>query len=494
MPLTADQIETLYRHSDIPSVVASSIRFAQWSVDLFDEIDMLADFDAMADWSPYTNPKDGRTGAKSSGGRVVYGDAAQKYLAGKPEKSTTAKTAPSPVPTPVANTLATQIKDKLTHARTIAEVPPEEYRPLLDQASKLTHDQLRGVMTAAGIKVWKSETKGKLLRKLDGYFTAGQKIKEQTAHSEFSDTAPTPTDQVALAGPDGRRAAELLGDAKRRGGEVLNHLARRAVTRILKSDDPVGAVESVDSLLNDEERAALADALAAVTATADLLGRSRVRERAHQAELRYTQHVEFAEGDSFQSFVDPPPPVPPTKAIDYFRSLVPGLAVDPATFGPQIYQQAFTMAATADAALLGRVKDLILGALETGEVSSAPQMIEDVLNAAGVTPKNPQYSSMLWRSNAMNAYNRGAVEELQSPGMEDYFPVWQYAGIADGRERARHHVHFDRYYPNSATFEEVRDSELGEYDGFNCRCTMIPVDKFSWAELQSNGAKIADGW
>lgn len=310
----------------------------------------------------------------------------------------------------------------------------------------------------------------------------------------YSDSR-APTDQVALAGPDGRRAAELLADAKSRGGEILNHLARRAVTRVMKSEDPQSEIESLDTLLDDDERAALADALAAVTATADLLGRSRIRERAHQAELRHTQHVEFAEGDSFQAFVDPPPPVPPTRAIDYFKSLVPGLSVDPVTFGPAIYQQAFTMAATADQVLLGRVKDLILGALEVGSAPGTPQAIEDVLRGAGVLPGNPAYSDNVFRTNMMNSYNRGAQDELQSPGMaDDYFPVWQYSGIADGRERQRHHVHFDRYYPSQVTFEEVRDSELGSFDGFSCRCTLIPIDKFTWAELQAGGAKIADGW
>ena len=36
-----------------------------------------------AEWKPYTNPRDGRTGAISGGGRVVYGAAAQQYLGGK---------------------------------------------------------------------------------------------------------------------------------------------------------------------------------------------------------------------------------------------------------------------------------------------------------------------------------------------------------------------------------------------------------------------------
>ena len=78
---TPEQIETIYRNSDFGSVVSSAIRLAEWSTAMFEEIDM------MADWKPYTNPKDGRTGAKSSGGRVAYGDAAQKYLAkSKPEE------------------------------------------------------------------------------------------------------------------------------------------------------------------------------------------------------------------------------------------------------------------------------------------------------------------------------------------------------------------------------------------------------------------------
>ena len=309
-------------------------------------------------------------------------------------------------------------------------------------------------------------------------------------HFKFAE--PTPTDQVALAGPDGRRAAELLGDAKRQGGEILNHLARRAITRVMRAEDPVAEIESLDTLLSDEERAALADALAAVTATANLLGRSRIHERAQQAESRHTQHVEFAESDSFQAFVDPPPPVPPTKAIDYFKSLVPGISSDYSNFAPEIYRQAFTLAATTDAVLLDRVKSLILATLETGAVSGGiggPQAIEDVLRGAGVLPSNPQYSEMVFRTNTMDAYNRGAFEELREPVMEEMFPVWLYSGIRDGRQGKDHEPRFDKYYPNAATFEEVRGERV-----WNCRCTFIPVDKFSWAELQNQGVKLETSW
>lgn len=301
-------------------------------------------------------------------------------------------------------------------------------------------------------------------------------------------TPPPATDQVALAGPDGHRAATLLADAKARGATILNHLARRAITRVVRTSDPLATLDSAEFLLSAEERAALADALAAVTATADLLGRSRVRERAAQAELRHSYHVDFAEGDSFLAFADPPPPLQPTAAIDYFKGLVPTIGVDPATFAPAITRTAFTMAAATDAVLLERVKGLILGALESGQ-SGTPQAIDDLLRAAGVAPQNAQYSSMVFRTNAMDAYNRGAAAELEDPLMQEYFPVWQYAGIRDGRQGKDHEPHFDKYYPSSATFEEVRGDRP-----YNCRCTFIPTDKFTWADLRAKGVQVETDW
>lgn len=292
--------------------------------------------------------------------------------------------------------------------------------------------------------------------------------------------ADVPHDEVALAGKDGAQAAQLLGRSKDAGARTLYYLARRAVERLLDSPAPHAAPHLFDA----DEVMALADQLAATNATADLLGRARVRERARQAELVRDGTLSYADAESFAAFAEPPPPLPPAAAVDYFRSLVPSLAVSPALFGPAKRRQAFTLALSTDATMLDAVKRAIGDRLGSGD-AGGPQAIDDILAAAGVHPDNPQYGEMVFRTNMMDAYNRGSAAELQSDDMKEVFPVWQYLGIRDGRQGKDHEPHFDKYYPNSRTFEEVRGPRV-----FNCRCSFRAVDRYEWADLQGTGAAL----
>ena len=310
-------------------------------------------------------------------------------------------------------------------------------------------------------------------------------IAQQMQATTFAE--PVPTDQVALAGPDGRRAAELLGDAKRKGMLTLYYLARRATKRLLSKKRP----QSAQSFFDEDELQALADSLAATTATANLLGRSRIRERAEQAELVYQGVREFGEHDTFQAFVDPPQPIPPENAINYFQRLVPTLNV-PGGFVNVIGEQAFTMAAATDLAMLNTVKAIIADTLETGNVTGKVADIQDLLERAGVAPRNPQYSEAVYRTNMMESYNNGAQEELDDPLMQEFFPAWQYHSIVDGRQRPEHGARNDKLYPSSVRFDEVRGTDAG--DVINCRCTFSAVSKYELRDLLAAGAKVETQW
>ncbi len=98
-----------------------------------------------------------------------------------------------------------------------------------------------------------------------------------------------PTTEVALAGPDGQRAADLLGRAKQAGTDLLARLTEQALTRLLSLPDPLAH----PVLFNDDELAQLAASFASTIATADLLGRSRIRQHAAQVQ----KFAEDARGD-----------------------------------------------------------------------------------------------------------------------------------------------------------------------------------------------------
>jgi hypothetical protein len=100
--------------------------------------------------------------------------------------------------------------------------------------------------------------------------------------TNFAEPPPGPAplhDQVALPGADGRRAVDLLKRATDEGKAALARVADQAVRRLLADPD----WRTATTLFSDDELRAVADALGATVATADLLGRSRVVGMAERA-------------------------------------------------------------------------------------------------------------------------------------------------------------------------------------------------------------------
>ena len=203
---------------------------------------------------------------------------------------------------------------------------------------------------------------------------------------------------------------------------------------------------------------------------------------------------QFTEADAFEMFADAAPPtvLPPAAAVDYFTRLVPTLGVDPKRFAPEMRRTAFTLAAATDEALLGKVQNVIGEALKTGRTTNAVADIQGFLEAAGVAPKNPQYAELVYRTNMQSSYTEGTYQEMRSPDMQEFFPVYVYHAIKDGRARAHHAARDEKYYPAEVPFVEVRGTGIA--DAANCRCSFSPIDKFTWQELQSKGKRVEMTW
>lgn len=180
--------------------------------------------------------------------------------------------------------------------------------------------------------------------------------------------------------------------------------------------------------------------------------------------------------------VAPIPALAPTAAVDYFRGLVPALGASPVRYGPRLDRYAFTLAAAADQSVLQRVQTAILRELERGD--RATPSVQAILDAAGLSPTNPQYAEMVVRTNLNDAYNQGAEAELGEGDMRERFPVWQYLGILDDRTGDDHRPKIGRYYPSTATFQEVRGNRV-----YNCRCSFAPVSRFL-----SDGLTVETEW
>lgn len=305
-----------------------------------------------------------------------------------------------------------------------------------------------------------------------------QRAKRQGKPVKMADDAGPVTSQVAGPHQDFDSAEELLKAAQARGFKVLRKIAKQAVGR--QVDRPT------QELFTEAEREQFARAITSVNVTANLLGRYRVRQLKRRADSGVAR---FAEQPVLQ-FAEPLGPMPPAKALAFFRSLAPDLEL-PAAFADFLGRQAFQLAVTSEQSLLSRVHQIIEDSLRTGQVElrNPVARIESVLDQAGISPRNPQYAEMVFRTNAMQAYNEGTTQELQQPDVRDTFPVWQYMGIRDGRQGKDHEPKFGKFYPNGVSFHQVRGERV-----FNCRCTSRPVSKWEWARLRQGGAKVETQW
>lgn len=254
------------------------------------------------------------------------------------------------------------------------------------------------------------------------------------------------------------------------------------------------ALQSV-TLFDAGERAALEDQFASTTATADLVGRARVRKRWEEAVARERQ---FSEQVTTRQFDEAGTPIPgsimtPQRALEYFRKLVPSIGVDPQRWGEQLQRHAFTLAVDTEGIVLEKVQRIIAERMESGVgISSAPAVIDEVLEQAGIHPRNPQYAEAVFRTNYMDSVQTGIDEEKADPEVAEFFPVWRYSNPGDSRSRPEHAARNGLYYPASAPFVEVRGTDAG--DVINCRCDQILIDKFEWAELESNGSRVQRSW
>lgn len=292
-------------------------------------------------------------------------------------------------------------------------------------------------------------------------------------------------EEVALPGQDGEKADALLQHSKKSGTKVLSELTWEAARRLLRQGSHSGYH---GGLFNEEETRQLADELRRVIAPADLLGRARIRLRQMHAEKYHED-----EPTDFSTFKESRlGPMEPEQALAYFRKLVPTLGTDPRHWGPLMERQAFTMAEATSVTLLKKVQNVIARHLETGEPppKQSVKAIDDLLDEAGVSPRNSGYAEMVFRTNCVESYNSGAWREFADPDLRNAFPVWKALVILDGRERPAHRAYAGNYYSRDVPFARVRGTDAASV--INCRCTFSPIARRRWDKLQKEGAVLSE--
>lgn len=309
------------------------------------------------------------------------------------------------------------------------------------------------------------------------------------------------TTLIDLPGRQGAQAEAFVESAIEFGTRALHQLAETAVARFIAAGR--GGVLITSHLFDRDEIERLIEVLAAVVGTADLMGQSAIWQQftltaaANGQIPRVNEAAVFSLNRFFVSLIRETAidvePMPPAVALEYFRSLTPAMGIDPQRWGADLRRRVFTMAAATDTALLARVQGIVADRLQSGQgISTAAADIQDVLTQAGVTPRNPQYAEMVWRTNSMDAYNQARQQAINDPDVAGMFPVWEYVNPVDSRSRPDHAARNGQFYPASASFTSVRGTDAANV--VNCRCSFAAVSKFKWRKLKAAGAKIADGF
>ena len=278
-----------------------------------------------------------------------------------------------------------------------------------------------------------------------------------------------------LAGPHHERVEAAAGAAITKGGAVLLALARDAVARLVAHGraGPHGLFSADELLL-------LAEAIEEALAGGESLARLLLLDHTHQVARR---ELGVAEGRLREAIL-------PDAVLDFFRGLLPLLGADPHRSGPTLARRAFTLAVATSHELLAKVQAAIGDRIKSGKVSSGPRAVAALLDAAGVSPKNPQYAEAVFRTNYLDSFNE--TYQAQLSRSQATFPVWKYSNPDDSRSRPAHAARNGLYYPSSVPFTAVRGTAAK--DVVNCRCLPIAVDKWAWRDLKAKGARLADGY
>lgn len=261
-----------------------------------------------------------------------------------------------------------------------------------------------------------------------------------------------------------------------RGAELLTGLTGTAARRI-----GVDGLLTATQLFRPKELEQLHQSVAGAVATGELVGRVRVLLKARQARKKLRTYAE----DQF---------IPvgihlftPRTALEFFTKLVPELGLDVQRWGPEMERHAFTVAAATDDTILNRIRDVIIGGMTRGEPYGS-QQVGQILERAGLSPKNKQYPEAIYRTNIMDAHATGHDREMADPAMQETFPAWLYSAAVDEHSRHWHAVRNDRMYDSLLPFALVRGTQAR--DVINCRCVPIDLDRWELEDRLSKGERL----
>lgn len=230
----------------------------------------------------------------------------------------------------------------------------------------------------------------------------------------------------------------------------------------------------------DSGQVQLGDLLARHMAASDLLGRLHV---ARYGLLKIQRPVHLATSSRLRNFADSDAQgdtfnvgfsfnLPPTGAVDYLRNLTPVTRDLFDGLTSQYRRDAFTVAGLSDQRLIAKIRDALSETLaKGGSAADFRRSVNELTSEAGVEQLAAFELDTVFQTNLGKAYSAGRLEQMREPSLMEALPFWQYWTAGDLRVRPAHAA-LDGFCARAIDPVWLR---IYPPNGFNCRCSVIPV-------------------
>lgn len=133
--------------------------------------------------------------------------------------------------------------------------------------------------------------------------------------------------------------------------------------------------------------------------------------------------------------------------------------------------KSFTVARVSDNELLGKIKDKVTEAIDSGiGIDEFRQDIDKAFDAVGVSQLNPFHLDTVYLTNTFSGYGEGRKQIIDNL-TEDEFPLRQVVTVGDDRVRDSHE--------ELDGFTALKDDPIWDWlktpFSYRCRCEIVPV-------------------
>ncbi len=239
--------------------------------------------------------------------------------------------------------------------------------------------------------------------------------------------------------------------------KVYEGMIRKIKTLVDAAEDYTG-VSNIK--LNDTDLDRIADVLLRVCLMGYLKGRADVVEDVAKG-LKQFEELR-------------PEPLMPERALAAFRNKV---VIDPDRYyelPERLRTFYFTVSRVEGERILRRLKEAVERAIAEGKTFlEFKDEVNSIFDRAGLTRLNPYHLETVLRTNLQTAYHAGWIHQIKEPQFEGFVPYVEYSAILDERTRPSHAALNGKI----ARLSEFEERGLVPPNGYNCRCTLIPITR-----------------